>query len=81
MTRNEANKYLVAILTTAAETEPASFPESMAYLAMGADLGKWEFIRGLLAHCGLMTFEGHDCKLTDEGRRIAAKIQDSMKAA
>lgn len=81
MKNDEANKYLMAILTAALETEPAHCPETMVYLAIGADFTKWQFLKSLLSGAGLATFEGHSLRLTDKGREMARKINAFIKAA
>ena len=68
---------LCAILTTL--NEVAFAPESMIYLAIGADLEKWETLKALLCSGGLATSEGHAMRITDKGRAMADKIM--MKTA
>jgi hypothetical protein len=72
MNKNEINKYLCAILTTLAEVPFA--PESMIYLAMGADLSKWQTLKALLCSSGLATSENYAMSITAKGRELAAKI-------
>jgi len=78
MTRKETNIYLCSILSTALETEPEPFPESMAYLAMGSRIDDWNVIKALLDSAGLATFKGHAISLTDKGRALAKKIDDAL---
>lgn len=78
MTKQEANKYLCAILTTLAEVPFA--PESSIYLAMGMDLGKWQTIRAILLQAGLATSEGYAMTITAKGRELAAKINQMVAA-
>jgi hypothetical protein len=78
MTKDQLMTYVAAVLTTALETEPSPFPESMAYLAMGADLSKWEIVKGTLTHAGWAKFAGHSIQLTDEGRKIATHCNAAL---
>jgi hypothetical protein len=73
MDRNQLMTYVAAVLTTALETEPRPFPESMAYLAMGADLSKWQTIKQVLVDGGMITTPGYSIQLTDKGRELAQK--------
>ena len=75
MDRKELIANVAVVLTTAAETNPAPYPESMAYIALGFDIGKWELVKGVLAGAKLATFSGHNIQLTDKGRTMAAKIE------
>jgi hypothetical protein len=77
--KNEANKYLCAILTTLAEVEFA--PESMIYLAIGADMHKWEILKAILCSSGLATSDNHAMSITAKGKELATKINDCMKGA
>ena len=81
MTKNELNSYLSVILTTALETEPDYFPESMAYLAFGSDMDKWSVVRGVLTSASLVTISNNTIKLTDKGRGIALKCQAVAQGA
>jgi hypothetical protein len=78
MNKNEINKYLCAILTTL--NEVAFAPESMIYLAIGADLSKWQTLKVFLCSGGLATSEGHAMRITDKGREMANKINAMMKS-
>jgi len=78
MTHNELNCYLAAILTTALETEPGPFPETMAYLALGSDMAKWTTVKGLLQATKLATFAGHSITLTAAGRAVAEKCNAAL---
>ena len=71
MTREQLMTCMAAVLTTALETEPEPFPESLAYLATGADLTKWEQVKHMLTGSGLITTAGHAIQLTDKGRALA----------
>jgi len=75
MTKDQLNSYLAAILTTALETEPNSFPESMAYLALGMSMAKWSVIREVLTSASLVTISNNSISLTAEGRELAHKCQ------
>lgn len=75
MTKQELNALLCAVLTTALETEPAPFPQSMAYLAMGADMGKWEMVHNVLSMGGLATLDNDTVTLTAKGRDMARRIE------
>jgi hypothetical protein len=78
MSKNEINKYLCAILTTLNEVEFA--PESMIYLAIGADMGKWETLKYMLVSARLATSEDSAMRITPRGRELAEKI-NAMVAA
>ena len=78
MTKDQLMTYVAAVLTTALETEPSPFPESMAYLAMGADLSKWETVKRVLTVSGWVTTEGHSIQLTDKGRDIAQQCNAAL---
>jgi len=75
MSRTELNVILVGILTTALELSGGPFPESMAYMAMGSDLCKWELVKGVMVAGELATFAGNNIQLTDKGREIAVKCE------
>ena len=76
MTKNEINKYLCAILTTL--NEVAFAPESMIYLAIGADLSKWQTLKVLLCSAGLATSENYAMRITAKGKELAGKINAMM---
>jgi hypothetical protein len=75
MTNDQMNVYLAAVLTTALETEPSPFPESMGYIATGCDMTTWADIVNVLVGARLMTSYGHELRLTELGRKIARKCQ------
>ena len=77
MSKNEINKYLCAILTTLSEVEFA--PESTIYLAIGADMGKWETLKYMLVSARLATSEGSAMRITPRGRKFSAEINSMMK--
>jgi len=76
MTRTEINIYLAAILTTALETEPEVFPESLAYLVLSCNLDSWATLKEIMLHNELATFAGHSITLTDKGRALAVKCNE-----
>lgn len=78
MSKQEINKYLCAILTTLNEVDFA--PESMIYLAIGADLSKWQSLKGMLCAAGLATSEHYAMRITAKGRELAAKINALVAA-
>jgi len=78
MNKNEINKYLCVILTTLAEVPYAS--ESSIYLAIGADLSKWQTLKVILCSSGLATSEGYAMTITDKGRALAEKINQFVSA-
>ena len=80
MTRSELNTALAAILTTALETEPDGFPESMAYIALGSDMGKWTMVKTILVDNRLATFDGYHIQLTERGRELARKCNAARAA-
>ena len=71
MTTNEILTHVAAVLTTALETEPAPFPETMAYLAMGTNMEAWQTVRHILTVGAMATFDGHAIRLTAKGRDLA----------
>lgn len=84
MTREQLMTYVAAILTTALETEPSPFPETMAYMALGCDMGKWQTVKEGILLAGLATIEsGPTIVLTEKGREIARQcnqvLADSRK--
>ena len=80
MTKAQFTQYIAAILTTALDTEPGPFPESMAYLAMGSDINAWNTVKSALATAGLATFAGHSLALTDKGRELARQCNAALAA-
>lgn len=84
MDRKEIFVAIASILTTALEVGAAGperglyFPESMAYLAMGGDIHKWEIVRGVMVGCGLITVKGNLIHITSLGREKAKLINDAM---
>ena len=81
MNRNQVNVYLAAIVTTALETEPASFPESYGYLAVGSVMEDWVIIKELMILGKLATFDGNCIRLTDAGRIVARKVNQARASA
>jgi len=81
MAREKLNVLLSAVLTTALDTEPSPFPETMAYLAMGSDMSTWETVKQVLIAGQLATFSGHSIRLTDKGRDIARKCNAALATA
>ncbi len=79
MIEREVKVALAAILTTALETEPASFPESMAYIALECDMHKWEMVKAILLKANFATFAGSQIKLTDAGRKCAVELNEKLK--
>ena len=73
MKLHELLTYVAAIIITALKTEPSPFPESLALLAMGADLSKWQTVKGVLLDGGMVTIDGYAIQLTDNGRDLAQK--------
>ena len=78
MSKSELYVALAAVLTTALETEPQPFPETMAYLALGADMGKWEAVRSVLTQGGFATMDGNAIALTPKGCELAEKLNAAM---
>lgn len=78
MTKEQLTTYVAAILTTALETEPSAFPESMAYLAMGADLSKWQAVKQILVGSGLIEVNGYSIELTTKGRELARRCNAAL---
>ena len=78
MTHENLLTSIAAILTTALETEPYPFPESMAYLAMGSDIQAWETVRAGMVHAGLVTIRGYCITLTPKGRALAEKCNAAV---
>ena len=71
MSRNELNVLLAAVVTTALECQRC--PESMVYIALGSDMGKYETVKAVLLAGKLATFGGNSITLTATGREIAEK--------
>lgn len=79
MTKSEILTAIAAILTTALETEPGLFPESMAYLAAtGGNIHDWQTVRHILLTADMVTIEGNIIRLTDNGRDLARKCNASL---
>lgn len=74
MDKKQLYIYVAAILTTALETEPTPFPETMAYIAIGHDMAKWEIVKSALLACKFITISGHSIALTPHGRDVARKL-------
>jgi hypothetical protein len=72
MSLNEWTAVFASILSTLAETNGG--PESSLYLALGADLNKWEVAKRILVGAGWMSVQNHWCTLTDTGRAKAKEI-------
>ncbi len=71
MTRAELLTTIAAVLSTALQCQPC--PESMVYVALGCDLGKWETVKAALAYADLATFEGYSISLTSKGEILARR--------
>ena len=71
MTQNDLLVAVAAVLTTALETEPSPFPESLGYIAIGGDMTKWGYVKCALLRGALATFSGNSIRLTDSGRELA----------
>lgn len=69
---------IVAILTTLAECEGS--PESMIYLAIGADLNRWYQLKAALVSTDLIHEEYNFVTITDKGRVLAEKINAAQRA-
>lgn len=65
---------VVAVLAIAAETEPEFFPESMAYLALGSDMEKWNTTREVLIRGGFAIIAGNVIRLTDKGLAVGVQF-------
>jgi hypothetical protein len=76
MTRDELNKYLCAILTTIDEVEYS--PESILYIGLGMDMGKWDAIRAVLLAGGLATIDCSQVRITPKGHNLAQQINAFM---
>ena len=73
MTLDRFNNCAAAILTTLAEVEYA--PESVCYLAVGADMEEWKDIKlGLWGTALIDIDDAHRVRITDKGRELAGKI-------
>lgn len=81
MYESKVKAMVVAVLTTALETEPDVFPESFGYLAVGSDMGSWRFVRELLRRAGLCEFAGSAIRLTENGRAAAREMQAALVSA
>ena len=78
MTTQTLKTSIASVLTTALETEPAAFPETMAYLATGANLSDWTTVKSIMTQNDLATFTGNAIALTDKGRALAKQIQEIL---
>jgi len=67
---------LAAILTTLLETDHA--PESILYLGLGSDIGRWNNVRHVLGSNKLVTIDGHRVSLTATGRALAREIEAAI---
>ena len=78
---NDATKKIVmAVLSTLAESE-SGIPESMIYLAVGADLATCNTVCGAMQHASLITIRGNYVELTAEGRKLGDKINNALATA
>lgn len=74
MDRAQANIWLVAILETLDEIDPAS--EMSLFLPLqtkGASIDDWQVIREILVAGGLATIKGNLVTITEKGRTIAQR--------
>jgi hypothetical protein len=78
MTKNELLAAIAGVLTTALETEPDLFPESMVYLILGSDLRKYEIVRDVLLNAGWITIQFNTIHLTESGRATALECERVM---
>jgi hypothetical protein len=81
MTTNELKIHITAILLTALDTEPAFFPETMAYIALGGDDETWYAVRNVIVDTKMITLKGNLIKLTEAGRELAWKIKTMQDEA
>ena len=70
---------IAVIVTTLAEVDGS--PESMLYLAIGADLEYWNTIKYALVSTDLIHEEYNFVTITDKGRALADKINSAMKVS
>jgi hypothetical protein len=78
MTQDTLFVYIAAVLTTAKATEPATFPESMGYVAIGSNKSTWETVKKALTIGDLCTFTGHQVCLTKKGRVLAVVVESML---
>lgn len=78
MTGKQLLVAIVAVLTTALEVEGDYFPESMGYLALGSDMGKWELVRNTMMRLEFITIKGNTIKLLPKGRELAVKCKEAL---
>lgn len=80
MDRNEMNQYLGAILGTLAETGEA--PESILYIFVGMDSGRWEQVREILVGKDLVTIDASFVvRPTELGIKMGQKANEHLAAA
>ena len=77
MTKNELLTRIAATLTTLAETNGS--PESMIYLAFGADIHEWNDLKAILLKMDWIKVSAHYVTLTEAGKLKAAEIESAMK--
>lgn len=78
MTKNEFNARAGAALTTLAEGEGWA-PRSHLQLGLRLELNEYVLFESVLVRAGLVTTTNEVVRLTDEGRRLAEKIEESLK--
>jgi hypothetical protein len=76
MTKEQLLPIVAAVLETALEVEQEGtpFPLSTVYLLLGMDMAKWETVRNVLLHAGLVTVTTDTLHLTEKGRGYASRL-------
>jgi len=82
MDRKQANVYLATILTTIADMgqEGAVSGHLYAGLMGRMNLDEYNMLIGLCKGGSLLTESSHVLKLTDKGREMVKRIQETLKA-
>lgn len=77
MTRNELLVRIAATLTTLNET--GGSPESMIYLAFGANLDEWVTLKTILLESKMISVRGNYVTLTELGKKTAEEIDSKIQ--
>ena len=83
MTNREQYVYLASILTTIADSERDGLPVPLGpmYAALIGRIGynEWETLMAILVHGGLAVKTDETIRLTDEGRKLAARCAEVVR--
>lgn len=76
MDKNTILTRVAATITTLAETNGS--PESMLYLAFGADIHEWQVLRDILLKAGYVKISGNYVTLTTLGKVTADRLNKAL---